>query len=144
MGMGIVTLVATGIAGCEHKAKINAQKEVTRLELTIGTMIKTAEYQAKEAESRENAWKLANQHIKDRANRERADLMAELQRMRDNPIRPDGSAIPTSTCPGSKSDGVPEKLVSLTEYESLQARAAADAQDWVRLQDYVTEVCLMK
>jgi hypothetical protein len=144
MGMGIVTLVMTGVASCEHKGKLTAQREVAVKEATIKSMVATAEHQAKEAEARETQWRLANEALKTKGKRERAQLAAELERVRGNPSRPDGSAVQTASCPGTGVDGVPEKFVSLTEYESLQTRAAFDAQDWVRLQDYVTSVCLAR
>lgn len=141
MGMGLVALISTGIAGCEHKGKLAAQKEVVRLESTIETMIATQKVVNDERDAVVESWKLASVVLKADAAKQRASLVAEHERVRGRPSDPSGREIAISTAPGSKPDGVPEKLVPLTEYESLQDRAREDALQVTLLQDYIEGQC---
>lgn len=84
--------------------------------------------------------KLATQRTA--AARDRAALRAQLDELRNKPTDPSGREIPISTAAGPGADGLPAKLVPLAEYTSLQERAAYDAYQVTRLQDYITGVCL--
>jgi hypothetical protein len=141
MGLGIVALISTGIAGCEHKAKLAAQKEVVRLESTIETMIATQKVVNDERDRVVESWKQANVLLKADAAKQRTLLVAESQRVRGRPSDSSGREIAITTRSGDQPTAVPEKLVPLTEYESLQDRAREDALQVTLLQDYVQGQC---
>lgn len=111
---------------------------------TIEIMENTAKKVAADNDRVVEQWRLANVHIKSVAASQRADLAAELNRVRGSPVRADGSSITITSCPEPRADGLSAKLIPLADYESLQSRAAGDALQVTLLQDYITDVCLVR
>jgi hypothetical protein len=122
----------------------NARTEVATEKARVETMVATARKVAADNDAVVAQWKGANAKIKEDSEKQSRALNAKLNSMRGTPVRPDGSAIAVTACPESRVNVVPEKLVPLAEYESLQQRAGEDALQVTLLQDYVTEVCLAR
>ena len=136
-GLGIA-LVLTGLGLKYYKVRYESEyQERLRAEAVIAQMVETARKVAEENERIYESWKSALAHVKAVAARDNSAIRAELDRVRNNPVRPDGTAIQVASCPGPKPDGVSEKFVSLAEYESLQERSAYDALQVTQLQDYI-------
>lgn len=100
---------------------------------------RTLEIEA-ENDKRDKQWKAALADQRAAATRDRAALRADLERVRGRPVDPGGREIPVTSCPGTGPNDVSAKLVPLTQYESLQERAANDALQVTRLQDYITTI----
>ncbi len=133
-----VALVVCGLALKVKQAQYESEyKKRLQAESVVAQMVETAKQVADANERIVESWKQSLVRAKSSHASERAALVGQLDRMRDNPVRPDGSAVPVTACAPSGTDGVPPKLVPLAEYESLQKRAAYDALQVTQLQDYI-------
>lgn len=137
VAMGVI-LVGMSIAAKAYKAqRDSARGEVivkeSQLE-AVRQLGKQAEIAAREQELKQ---KETTSAIQKTHQAQLARLRAELIGLRERPRNPSGGEIRIAAeCPG-KSDAVPEKLVPLADYVSLQERAAEDALNLVSLQDWV-------
>ena len=143
-GLVVAILVASGIAGCEHKQRVAAQAETMRVQARFDAFAEDARRLGEEQneaalkqEERNHATlvTVAAQLNRDIANRDDA-----IRRLRERPIvRPDNSTVPiVAGCPEGV-DGTAEERVSVTEYRALEARAYDDALHIIRLQEWVSQ-----
>ena len=66
---------------------------------------------------------------------------ADLRRLRERPPeRPDRSEVPVTTCGPGGPDATATESVPLADYRALEERAASDAQQLVRLQEWVRAI----
>jgi hypothetical protein len=142
MGLGAALLISTGIAGCEHKAKVAAQQETKAVRLEYGAFVEAVKRRGEEQEKA-----AADKEAKDRETlktiqtRYRADLArrdADLKRLREHPITdPGGREVPTVTCSPEGTNAAGQELVPAAEYRALEERAYDDALRLTRLQEWV-------
>lgn len=137
-----LALVVAGVSLKVQTARLSAAKEATaqakgELAAFVAQVKRRGEEQEAENARKEKVWRDTLAHQRAAADRDRAALRARLDELRQRPVDPGGREIAIQTCPGPSPDAMPEKLVSLAEYESLQERAAYDALQIVQLQDYI-------
>lgn len=151
--MGLVTLVAGGLASCEHKrADANHREAVAtqgRFDAYRLSQEDLAEQEKATNDRKEKNWNETNTSNAAVV----ADLRAELDKRVLNRarsiVRPDGSSISEKACPGPVADAAPgkpvpdpESYVAKAEYLALEDRSGKDALKVVGLQRYITDVCL--
>ena len=87
------------------------------------------------------AWRSAVLHVKTRAAADSTRLRAHLDSLRKRPPeRPDRSEVPVTTCGPGGPDATAAESVPLADYRALEARAASDALQLVRLQEWVRAI----
>lgn len=152
-GLAVAVAVAGGIASCERKranaaeratAQVQGQYDAYRLNQEA-----LAEKEKVDNDAKERKW--------NESNRASSATIAGLRRALDDRvrdaaraiIRPDGSTIRETACPGPVADGAPgkpvpdpESYVAKADYLALEDRSALDALKVVGLQKYVRDVCL--
>src|SRR5512145_1976267 len=92
----------------------------------------------KAAEAKELKQQEVNREVVKSYETRLADLRARYTRLRDNPVRPDGSAVPITACRPSSTDGTAQESVPLAEYRALESRAAEDALKVLGWQQWAT------
>jgi len=144
LGLGVATLVAGGLASCEHKAKIKAQEETAKVQGEFDAFVATTERQGREAEEEkakiEAKWKEVLTNAAKRYQTDVANRDAAIARLRSRPpSRPGGSQVPIVTCGPSSPHAAGGEFISLEEYRQLEARAYDDALRLTRLQEWVRD-----
>lgn len=151
----IALLAMGGLVSCEHKRANVAEEGRAKIQGQYDAYRLSQEDLAKEEKAKndlkEKTWNESNSSN----NGTIADLRAKLaERMRAPAralVRPDGSAIRKTACPGPVPDGKPGQPVPAgpvesvpkADYVALENRATNDVLRLTGLQKYVREVCLV-
>ena len=142
MGLGAALLVATGVAGCEHKAKVTAQQETKAVRLEYGAFVEAVkrrgEEQEKAAAEKEEKDRAAFKTIQTRYQSDLARRDADLKRLRERPpTDPGGREVSVISCRPEGTNAPGPELVPLAEYRALEERSYDDALRLTRLQEWV-------
>ena len=153
--MALALAAAGGLVSCERtraneaergRASIQGQYDAYRI-----SQEDVARREKEDNDRKEKNWNESNAEntgtITDLRNR----LAVRVRDAARALVRPDGSTIRETACPGSIPDGVarqpvpagpPEGYVSKADYVALEERSGRDVLRVVGLQRYVREVCL--